>query len=47
MNIRVTSPSTKQGEKSNFLGGSIDLGLLPQIPKGLSVPVARERDLGL
>jgi hypothetical protein len=33
--------------KSNHLGGSVDLGLLPQIPKGLQVLVTRMGDLVL
>jgi hypothetical protein len=32
--------------KSNPFGGSVDLGLLLRIPKGLQVLVAREGDLG-
>jgi hypothetical protein len=31
--------------KSNRLGGSVNLGLLPRIPKGLYVLVARMGDL--
>jgi hypothetical protein len=33
--------------KSNRLGGSVDLGLLPRFPKGLQVVVARMGDLVL
>jgi hypothetical protein len=33
--------------KSNHLGGSVDLGLLPRIPKGHHVLVARMGDLVL
>jgi hypothetical protein len=33
--------------KSNCFGGSVDLGLLPRIPKGLQVLVARMVDLGI
>jgi hypothetical protein len=33
--------------KSNLLGGSVDLGLLPLIHKGLQVLVARMGDLVL
>jgi hypothetical protein len=33
--------------KSNRVGGSVDLGLLTQIPKGLRVLVARIEDLVL
>jgi hypothetical protein len=46
-NPRVTSPSIKLRGKSNHLGGSVDLGLLPQIPKGLQVLVARMGDIVL
>jgi hypothetical protein len=35
----------KWRDKSNHLGGSVDLGLLPRIPKGLKVLVARMGDL--
>jgi hypothetical protein len=31
--------------KSNPFGGTVDLGLLPQIPKGLQVLVARMEDI--
>jgi hypothetical protein len=44
-NPRVTRTSKKWRGKSNRLGGSVDLGLLPQIPKGLQVLVARMGDL--
>jgi hypothetical protein len=44
-NPRVTSPSMKWRGKSNRLGGSVDLGLLHWIPKGLQVLVARMGDL--
>jgi hypothetical protein len=37
----------KSREKSNRLGGSVDLGLLPRILKGLQVLVARMGDLVL
>jgi hypothetical protein len=33
---RVTSPSMKWRGKSNHLGGSVDLGILPRIPKRAS-----------
>jgi hypothetical protein len=33
--------------KSNRLGGSVDIGLLPRIPKGLQVLVDRMGDLVL
>jgi hypothetical protein len=33
--------------KSNRLGGSVDLGLLPRIPEGLQVLLARMGDLVL
>jgi hypothetical protein len=36
-----------RGGESNCLGGSVDLGLLTQIPKGLRVLVARMEDLVL
>jgi hypothetical protein len=46
-NPRVTSSSMKWRGKSNCLGRSVDLGLLPRIPKGLQVLVARMGDLVL
>jgi hypothetical protein len=44
-NPRVTSFPMESGWKSNPFGGSVDLGLLPQIPKGHQELLARERDL--
>jgi hypothetical protein len=48
-NTRVTSSLMKWGGggKSNCLGGSVDIDLLPQIPKGLQVLMARMGDLVL
>jgi hypothetical protein len=46
-NPRVTSSSMKWRGKSNCLGGSVDLGLLPRIPEGLQVLVATMGDLVL
>jgi hypothetical protein len=44
-NPRVTSPSMKWRGKSNRLGGSVNLGILPRIPKGFQGLVARMGDL--